>query len=352
MTKPLMRTIRVAALLATLTIQIVGAGGAAHAQPVDASSNGETITQTKERSGLAVELITRRRPLTLADSVDVSLRVESPDGWGVVALAEAAERDETLGGFVVLSRDVDGPVLLPDASTRRILRLALVPDLPGEATLPGLTVRAAPVGAGEEAGVSVRTDPITFEVRSALAEGDDAEPADLRGAVAPPDASGDEHALLKTTLLVIGLLSLAAVFVLWRRRGEAERIPTAAEEAEWAVVALVEAHDASKIDLERLIADLGDVLRRYIERTRSVAAPERTSEELLAEAAERPDFSDEQRRTLRSFLRRADRVKFARDLQAAQAALDAVREARAFIEADARPPAGAGSPSNTDRTAA
>jgi hypothetical protein len=307
--------------------------------------DGEAITQTQRQNDVEVALTTTRRPLTLASTIEVEVRVDAPADVALDAVAPAARRAEPLGGFIVLARRLEGPVLLPRGATRRILHLSLVPDLPGQAILPSLEVRAASAATG--ARILVRTEPVVFDVRSALAEGEDAAPADLRPARTPPDRGANDAPLaLRLTLLAVGFAAaVGAIVAVLRQKRRPAPAPTAAEEALDAIAALVAAHDRADIDLERLIADLADALRRYIERTRSIAAPDRTTEELLGEASTRDDFSEEQRRTLRSFLRRADRVKFAGDLEAARHAVDAVREARVFIEADARP-ASSNAPAN------
>lgn len=58
--------------------------------------------------------------------------------------------------------------------------------------------------------------------------------------------------------------------------------------------------------------ELSSILRHYIEDRFEVHAPEQTTPEFLAEAANKHVFTDEQQRMLATFLRHCDRVKFAR----------------------------------------
>ena len=57
--------------------------------------------------------------------------------------------------------------------------------------------------------------------------------------------------------------------------------------------------------------ELTAIVRRYIERTKGIHAPEQTTQEFLQEISRRKDFPAEQSRRLRSFLEAADLVKFA-----------------------------------------
>lgn len=81
--------------------------------------------------------------------------------------------------------------------------------------------------------------------------------------------------------------------------------------------------------------ELTMVVRRYIERTHSIRAPEQTTQEFLSAAASHPTFTPEVLAQLRTFLESADLVKFAG--QEANSAMtdDATAKARAYIEKDA-----------------
>lgn len=81
--------------------------------------------------------------------------------------------------------------------------------------------------------------------------------------------------------------------------------------------------------------ELTMVVRRYIERTHNIRAPEQTTQEFLLAAAKHPTFSLEVLAQLRNFLESADLVKFAN--QEANTAMtdDATKKARAYIEKDA-----------------
>jgi len=82
--------------------------------------------------------------------------------------------------------------------------------------------------------------------------------------------------------------------------------------------------------------ELTMVVRRYIERTRGIRAPEQTTQEFLAAAAGHPSFTPEVLAQLKVFLESADLVKFAGQEATPAMADAATASARAYIRADAQ----------------
>ena len=82
--------------------------------------------------------------------------------------------------------------------------------------------------------------------------------------------------------------------------------------------------------------ELTMVVRRYIERTRGIRAPEQTTQEFLVAAADHPSFTPEILAQLKTFLESADLVKFAGQ-EATSAMTDAATaNAQTYIRADAQ----------------
>ncbi len=81
--------------------------------------------------------------------------------------------------------------------------------------------------------------------------------------------------------------------------------------------------------------ELTMVVRRYIERSHGIRAPEQTTQEFLAEAAHHPTFTAEVLAKLRTFLESADLVKFAGQKATPAMTDDATAKARTYIERDA-----------------
>jgi hypothetical protein len=65
------------------------------------------------------------------------------------------------------------------------------------------------------------------------------------------------------------------------------------------------------IDIKLFYTELTGIVRRFIEGTTGIRAPEQTTEEFLWEIKDSQDFAQEDRTKLKAFLESADLVKFA-----------------------------------------
>jgi hypothetical protein len=82
--------------------------------------------------------------------------------------------------------------------------------------------------------------------------------------------------------------------------------------------------------------ELTMVVRRYIERTHGIHAPEQTTQEFLVAASRHPRFKHEVLVQLRTFLESADLVKFAGQEATLTMAEDATEKAKRYVEEDSR----------------
>lgn len=80
--------------------------------------------------------------------------------------------------------------------------------------------------------------------------------------------------------------------------------------------------------------ELTMVVRRYIERTHGIHAPEQTTQEFLEAASRHPRFKHEVLVQLRTFLESADLVKFAGQEATLTMAEDATEKAKRYVEED------------------
>lgn len=109
--------------------------------------------------------------------------------------------------------------------------------------------------------------------------------------------------------LLLAIPVIAILWWLWRRKkptAATERVapPTAFEIALAALARLREENPPTELFYTRL----SDIIRQYIEGQFGLRAPERTTEEFLAEAALAPSHMN----LLEAFLQESDLVKFAR----------------------------------------
>ena len=200
--------------------------------------------------------------------------------------------------------------VLPDGRQVVTQQYTLDPDAPGSFPLPPLEVVW-----GE--GHRVVTPPLLFVARpltdAELAAVEHFEDIVLPGALLAEQQRA-RWGWIALAGALIALAGLAAAYLLWGRRGPEEIVPVISpwEAALKRLRDLRERQLAALGKYEQFYVDLSSILRFYVEDRYSVHAPEQTTPEFLEAAARSGFFSDEHQRLLASFLRHADRVKFAR----------------------------------------
>lgn len=170
---------------------------------------------------------------------------------------------------------------------------------------------------------AIELEPLAIEVTSILDQ--DAPTLD---AVKPPVAPLALEVQRVVPWIWIGGAAGAAVLLalalLWWRRAKPAPPPrtyTPGELAEQELRALLAAGLLEKGELPSFFVELTLVVRRFIERTTGVRAPEQTTDEFLREMKSHAAFDADRRARLKQFLESADLVKFA-----------ALRPGRADIE--------------------
>jgi hypothetical protein len=265
--------------------------------------------------------------LTVAESITLSLEASVAPGTSV-ALPELAA---VSGEWAVVDLGDDEPRLSEDGGTifRRWARLE--PFLSGTQEIP-------PFSIGFEVGGNrhtLMTDPVSVQVQSLLPE--DYERLEIEG-IYPPEYPPRRFPLW---LVALGAASLAgagaALLLLGRRRGKAVPAPldpphlVALRELEGLRAEDLVASGEVKAFYQRITA----ILRRYIEDSCGVRAPELTTEEFLQEVQRGEVFQLELAEMLKRFLEHCDLVKFA-ELEPAKADVESTYSScRRFVLATA-----------------
>jgi hypothetical protein len=120
---------------------------------------------------------------------------------------------------------------------------------------------------------------------------------------------------------------------------------------EWAMLELARLEQErlpERGEVEGFFVRLSDVVRAYVERRFAIAAPDRTTQEFLREAAHHPDLAGEHERTIGAFLRSADMVKFAAARPGTETCDNALAAMRGFVERTAPKPETAEPPVHVD----
>jgi hypothetical protein len=93
----------------------------------------------------------------------------------------------------------------------------------------------------------------------------------------------------------------------------------------------------AETDIKVFYVELTGVVRRYIERSTGVHAPEQTTEEFLREIVQNAVFSSAEQQRLRDFLKSADLVKFAAFQPVASDIEASFNRAKEFIQLEGSP---------------
>ncbi len=187
---------------------------------------------------------------------------------------------------------------------------------------------------GDGREYTIETEPLSIEVTSIVG---DKTPklSDLRGPAAPIALASGVPGWLGIALLVV---FVAAALVVWRKRcGRQEKavdavVLTPDELANMELDKLV-ASGLAATDVKQFYVALTSIVRRYIERTTGIRAPEQTTEEFLREIGKKQSFKQDVSMKLRYFLESADLVKFATHQPLSDDIDESVRRARLFIGA-------------------
>lgn len=172
------------------------------------------------------------------------------------------------------------------------------------------TLTIAPFSLQLETGETAATSELMLEVTSLLAEAEEGIEAP-----APPFPSPFPWQRWGLTALAV-LIAATACFFFWYRR---RRLPSTADsvpvpphaKALRELARLREAPRRTPGEIEAFYVAVSSVLRVYIEERFGLHAPERTTEEFLAEVEAGGSLLAEHRFALRQFLEQCDLVKFA-----------------------------------------
>jgi len=298
-------------------------------KPAEASSASTEQT----RGPVTVRLEVKPEKPTLSDDIQLTLTIRADDG---VVVERPAIRP-SVGEFVL--RDFRHE--LPDVENGMQIqrsRYVLEALRSGPHLIRPVRVkfRVTKPGSEGEPGkeYEVATEPLKVEVGSVLGDQrpDLATIRGPRGLVdLPPPASSVPWLWIGIGCGVLAAAVAAGVLLRRRRRPPQERVRSPEELAYIELQALIQADLVAAERYGEFYVELTGIVRRYIERTTNVHAPEQTTEEFLREMRDRDLFPAHKQAQFRGFLEAADLIKFAARVPGTEEIEASFDTAKAFV---------------------
>ncbi len=305
--------------LSALTMSGCGGG-----ETKNASEVPKGVEKVLERGPMKLTLTTSADSISTAETLTLTLAATLDDGYTVEfpTYPEPAKPAPTApelpapavpAEFTPAGYDDAAPVLGDDGKVTRTRSYRLEPFLDGAYTIPPLSVTFWKEVEGEDQKSTAETESVTIKVRSVIAAGETPGVMEIAGplSVENPVPWGRYGALLL-------LLAAAAAVAYWYKFVRVVPGPPPAPPIPPHVRALaaLEAIQREKLVESGLYKEyyirVSDVLRHYMEDQFQLRAPERTTEEFLAEIQHNAMLGLQEQLLLRAFLRHCDLVKFAK----------------------------------------
>jgi hypothetical protein len=267
------------------------------------------IDKNYERGPLTVHVRADKATMTIAETVLLELEAAIEPGYEV----RMPKVDKVLESFGIV--DWDNPDDKLDQKNRIVskYRYRLEPFLSGTYPIPAFTFEFHDANNPEEKKYELTTEPIDIEVTSLLGE----QRAELK-----IDDIEDVLEMPRQTSFVwvwaLGVVAVAAAVGLWlylrrKRVKELVRIFKPAHEIAYERLrTLVKEDLVGAAKIKEFYERISDILRHYIEHRFSLRAPERTTEEFLAELTNTEVLPTAEKQRLGEFLKHCDLVKFAK----------------------------------------
>jgi hypothetical protein len=287
------------------------------------------IDKDYERGPLTVHVRADKATMTIAETILLQLEAAIEPGYEI----RMPKVDKVLESFGIVDWDNLGDKLDPNDCIVSTYQYRLEPFLSGKYPIPAFTFEFYDVNSPEEKKYELTTEPIDIEVTSLLGEQRaELKIEDIEDVIETPRPKS------YAWLWILGVVALAAAAGLWlylrgKRVKELVRIFKPAHELAYERLrTLVNEDLVGAGRIKEFYERISDILRHYIEHRFSLKAPERTTEEFLAELANTDILPAAEKQRLGEFLRHCDLVKFAKHnptTQQIQETFDLVKD---FIE--------------------
>ncbi|MHC5061047.1 MAG: BatD family protein [Planctomycetota bacterium] len=304
--------------------------GCAEDAPSGSAESEFATDKLFERGPLSVRVRLEKDTMTIAETVLLQFEAAIDPKYDLQMPQVGAE----LTNFGILDWDNPGDRFDENNNIVSTYQYRLEPFLSGDYQIPAFTFEFTDANSVAEKKYTLTTEPVDIEVTSLL--GEDRENlviADIEDVV---DMAGPgSYWPLWTLGACVGIVAVISAWLYLRRRRihELVRIFRPAHEIAYArLKSLVKDDPVAAGKIKEFYERISDILRHYIEHRFELRAPERTTEEFLAEPAVADVLGEADKKMLEEFLTHCDLVKFAKHdptHQQIQRTFDLVRE---FIE--------------------
>jgi len=302
-------------------------------QGAKAQAAADAVRKESERGPVKVTLELAPREPRLSDDIEFTFSIEAEEGVEVALPVFG----DGLGDFII--RGFREPLVEKKGKRRTLRRIYdLEPVRTGEHLIYPMLVPFVDSRAdGDGKELVVETEGISIAVQSVIEE----SLPTLEGLGEPEAPRPIPAEPFDRSWLLLGLVALplaAAVLFLYRRKrqliGEAPRPLTPQERARQELEELAGAGFLERSAFQDFYRELTGIVRRFIEQTTGIRAPELTTEEFLREIGLEDPFDADEQGRLQAFLEAADLVKFAAMRPGRNEIEDSFRKAGAFIGLD------------------
>lgn len=300
--------------------------------PLDQHAGNDPVRSETIRGPVTLIVEVAPGVVRLSDEPTLTLTIKAESGIHITQ----PPFGESVGEFLI--RDFHEPLPTSEAQlevTRQVYTLE--PTRSGTLTIAPIAVRFRdnrPGGDGEEH--VVESEAVQVEVSTVVGE---AAPSlsDLKPSVGPVElpSRGPPGSVWIFSGIGAGIIAILIWLVLRRRRQASQEPPLSPQQLACLELDRIISRRLAETDVKEFYVEVTGVVRRYIERSTGVRAPEQTTEEFLREIVSNSVFTDDEQRRLQQFLESADLVKFAGYRPAGEDMKTSIERAREFTQRDA-----------------
>ncbi|MBN1852681.1 MAG: hypothetical protein JW829_08150 [Pirellulales bacterium] len=296
--------------LLLVALSMGGCQGVSNLETSDSKASDDSVARTQAELGpVRVSVEVEPAKAKLSDEPVLTLTMDYERGVTI----HKPPFGEAFGDFII--RDFREP-LARSVGNREILEqvYTLEPTRTGKIHIDPISVSFSDTRPdGDHQEHTIETEGLVVEVDSVVPT-DMPSLADLRPLKEPVPVPQLGRNYLVWFVLAGGFV-LAASLLFWyirkKLRKREDEIPLTPEELAYLELNRIIRANLAEEDVKQFYVELTGVVRRYIERTKGIRAPEQTTEEFLREISGQATFQPDENRRLRAFLESADLVKFA-----------------------------------------